>query len=170
MSPLGLESHGLPDVLAALAERTTKRFGLKIDLRCANEGLRFANPEVAIHLYRIAQEAVQNAVKHARATRLEIGLASSDNRLHLVVRDNGRGLPARPPRRGGLGLRIMQYRAGMIGATIAIERDPAGGTVVSCSVDHRVATLLPPAAAHPHEKTRQTRQTRRPANPRPARR
>jgi signal transduction histidine kinase len=89
---------------------------------------------ITFHLYRIAQEAMNNAIKHGRARRIEIELVRRDNLLLLAVRDFGVGMS---PKRGddaGMGLRVMQYRAGVIGGTLNLERTPRGGTTVICSI------------------------------------
>jgi signal transduction histidine kinase len=98
---------------------------------------------VAIHLYRIAQEAVGNAVKHAKARRIEIRLAVGGNTLALAVSDDGIGIRGTPARKKGMGLRIMGYRAGVIGGSLAVQRAAAGGTTVACTVKDGV---LPPQA------------------------
>lgn len=85
----------------------------------------------ATHLYRIAQEAVQNAVRHARATTVAIHLASDAAALTMRVSDDGSGIPA-GTFHGGLGMEIMNHRARAIGATLTIEPGAAGGTVVTC--------------------------------------
>jgi len=85
-------------------------------------------------LYRIAQEALTNAVRHADATRISVSLCCEDGTTELEVEDNGAGrhLDAAPADTGGLGLRIMKHRANAIGAEFAIEDSPGGGTVVRC--------------------------------------
>ncbi|MHC1711366.1 MAG: 7TM diverse intracellular signaling domain-containing protein [Solidesulfovibrio sp.] len=94
---------------------------------CCNEHL--------VQLYRIAQEAVTNAVKHARPGRIAITLGCGSNRrLTLTVRDDGVGRQATDRSAGGLGLRIMAYRASMIGATLSIDDAETGGTMVTCSL------------------------------------
>ena len=84
------------------------------------------------HLFRIAQEAVRNAVRHGGAKRIEVSLHTQNHCLTLMVQDDGSGLPPVSQRGEGLGLRIMAHRAQMIGATFAIERLPARGTMVRC--------------------------------------
>ncbi|WP_300160882.1 sensor histidine kinase [Solidesulfovibrio sp.] len=127
--------HALGDVgpsLAELARRVGQSSGVEVayreDLGCAP-----CRNEHLVQFYRIAQEAVANAVKHARPTRIDITLACGpDRRLTLAVRDDGVGRRAARPTGGGLGLRIMAYRARMIGAELSIDDGAAGGTVVSC--------------------------------------
>ncbi|HVW22143.1 MAG TPA: response regulator [Opitutaceae bacterium] len=84
----------------------------------------------AVHLFRIAQEAVNNAVKHSGATEVVIRLEAARDRLGLAVADNGRGLPDEAPK--GLGLRLMRYRAGKIGAELSLESRPGTGLTVRC--------------------------------------
>ena len=89
---------------------------------------------MATHLCRIAQEAVTNALKHGRAQRVEIGLSSTPEQIILTVRDNGVGFRKNESLQRGLGLRIMNYRAGMIGGTFAIRKKTGRGTEVICTV------------------------------------
>jgi len=85
-------------------------------------------------LFRIAQEAVSNAIKHGKARRLVISLRKARGRIVLKVSDNGGGFPRRAAKNKGMGLRIMQSRAGMIGGTIAIEPNNGGGMNVTCAM------------------------------------
>ena len=84
------------------------------------------------HLYRIAQEAVQNALKHAGATAIDIDLGYRPDSLRLEILDDGRGLPLDHPNSGGLGMRTMRFRASAIGARLLIGRraDGTGNSVV----------------------------------------
>ena len=132
LCPVVLESEGLMSALQELAHATTKMFGVGCVFRCVRP-VQVHDNATATHLYRIAQEAVSNAIKHGRATRIEVGLTAGSNRVFLAVKDNGVGISATPPRTGA-GLRIMQYRAGMIGGTLAVQREGAGGTTVACTV------------------------------------
>jgi len=102
---------------------------------------------VANNLYRIAQEAVNNATKYASATSIHVHLCSdADGGITLQVADDGIGLPRDAERGTGMGLRIMRYRAHMIGGTLSIERGADGtGTVVRCEIP--AAANRPPATA-----------------------
>jgi signal transduction histidine kinase len=94
-----------------------------------------ANPFLAGHLYRIAQEAVNNAVKHARAAEVVIRLLRRDGALLLAVEDDGAGLPrGRGAPAEGIGLSVMRHRANAIGATLAVEARRGGGVSVRCSL------------------------------------
>jgi signal transduction histidine kinase len=86
----------------------------------------------ASHLYRIAQEAVRNAVRHGKARRVEIVLAEQDAAVTLTISDNGAGLPPEAVRGRGMGLRIMAHRAATIGARLFLESPAGGGTRIVC--------------------------------------
>jgi two-component system CheB/CheR fusion protein len=98
------------------------------------------NVTTATHLYRIAQEAVNNAIKHSGGRTIWIRLRESAGEIELEVSDDGRGLQATPQRRAGMGLHIMDYRARSIGGTLRISGN-APGTVVLCRVPHREVVL-----------------------------
>jgi two-component system sensor kinase FixL len=133
LSPVQLEAVGLPGALQQLAAQTRRVF--KVDCRCrCQPGPVRGDYDLAIHLYRIAQEAVSNAIKHGHATRVDIGLARNNSRLALTVRDNGDGLPANAHTGKGMGLRVMRYRAGVIGGSLALKRNRGGGTAVVCTI------------------------------------
>jgi two-component system CheB/CheR fusion protein len=90
---------------------------------------------VATNLYRIAQEAVNNALKHGKATKVDITLAAHDGVVELAVANNGRALPPESRRaNGGMGLNVMRHRAAMIGATLAIGPGPRKGVRVACTL------------------------------------
>lgn len=153
MSPLSPEPDGLHSALEELAVRTARHFNVQVDFRCPHP-IQFNQPEVATHLYRVAQEAISNAIRHGKANHIEIGLAGAGERIHLAIRDNGRGLPKTLPKSRGMGLRIMQYRAGIIGASLIIQREPTGGTTVACSVHlHQPGAqrTQPQSRPHSHE-------------------
>ncbi len=147
LSPVAVETEGLPAALAELADTTTAQFYLPCELHCPRT-LPGIDPAVATHLYRITQESISNAVRHGRASRVEITLAAgqSPSQLILTVCDNGKGLPpAHARRQGGQGLRIMAHRARMIDAALDISPGPDGGTTVRCALNLppiNTATLL----------------------------
>jgi two-component system CheB/CheR fusion protein len=95
---------------------------------------------VGANLYRIAQEAVFNAFKHAGAKNISIELSAMYNEVSLTVSDDGAGFSSTPKNKEGMGLHIMHYRARMIGATLQICPGTAGGTTVVCSIQN-AATL-----------------------------
>jgi signal transduction histidine kinase len=126
-----IERDSLAAALQELAATTRTATSLACQCHCAIDPLL---PEVGVatHLYRIAQEAVRNAVRHGRPQRVDITLTERADGLLLQVKDDGAGLAATGERRPGLGLRIMAHRAAIIGASFSIEAPPGGGTLVSC--------------------------------------
>jgi signal transduction histidine kinase len=88
----------------------------------------------ATHLYRIAQEALTNVIRHSLATEVKIQLETNEEELLLKIEDNGRGFMQYPPEgANGLGLKIMRYRAQMLGGDLVLEAAPNGGASVRCS-------------------------------------
>jgi two-component system sensor kinase FixL len=133
LSPVTIESEGLASALHELATNTEKIFHIQCDCDFA-EPVEIHDHAAATHLFRIAQEAVSNAIKHGKARRLVISLRKVRGRVVLKVSDNGGGFPSRASKNKGMGLRIMQSRAGMIGGTIAIEPNSGGGINVTCAM------------------------------------
>ena len=130
--PVNLEATGLGAALEELADEAANIF--KISCRFQwDDSILIRDNSKATHLYYIAREAVNNAIKHGKAQAVVIGLARVKDRVILTVKDDGIGLPEKLERTKGMGLHTMNYRARMIGASLAVHRDPAGGTVVACS-------------------------------------
>ena len=129
LSPVTLESEGLMSALAELALNTGKLFHVRCRFDCP-EVVKFNDHAAATHLFRIAQEAVSNAIKHGQAKNISIQLREDAEHIRLRVSDDGLGFPEKFSGGTGMGLRIMQTRIGMVGGTLTIERQPAGGTGV----------------------------------------
>jgi PAS domain S-box-containing protein len=147
LHPVKPEPNGLMVALKALATRTRTLFRVGCRFTCRQPVL-IADNTTATHLYRIAQEAVTNAMKHGKPGRIEISLTRTPGRISLGVRDNGAGVARRPRKKPGMGLRIMHYRAGAIGGSLLIQRGTGGGTTVVCSVHEPTEALAPcPARA-----------------------
>lgn len=127
--PVELERHGLAVALEELANNLQSLFGVPCAFEMRGEPPLLDTP-TALHLYRIAQEAAHNALKHGHPKRICIGLERQASMLCLQVEDDGRGLPTRRPTKAGMGLTIMKHRASSIGAAIELGRGPRGGTVV----------------------------------------
>lgn len=123
----------MADALRELARRTQDVFG-KTCQYTGHPRVKMADEDVAGQVYRIAQEAVNNAVKHSKAKSIEIGLSQQRKRIVLTVRDTGVGLPETGVKNAGMGLRIMKYRASMIGATLKVESARGRGTTVTCTL------------------------------------
>jgi signal transduction histidine kinase len=130
--PIRLQAEGLPPALEELARTTRERTGLE----CRFEPGSFASigdKVAATHLYRIAQEAISNAVRHSHAKAIWLRLNGSDGQLSLEIEDNGMGLPPAAQREsGGMGLHIMDYRARVIGGRLSLSDRANGGTRVCC--------------------------------------
>jgi signal transduction histidine kinase len=125
-----------PDALVPTLRALTKRMQEVASVRCeflAAGDVRVANREAAQHLYRIAQEALSNAVRHAHANRIAVELQCRDGYLTLQIEDNGAGLPHALPG-GGMGLRTMAYRAQILKGELTVGPAPRGGTRVVCQV------------------------------------
>jgi PAS domain S-box-containing protein len=133
LHPVRPEPNALMAALEELAARTEMLFHFPCRFKHGRPVLIEDN-NVATHLYRIAQEAVTNAVRHGKPRRIAIRLDQVANRIRVAVTDDGVGLPHPQPKNAGMGLRIMRYRTGMIGGTLAIRRMRRGGTEVLCSV------------------------------------
>ena len=134
LNSVSMSSDGLMEALEDFAASTSDLFKISCRFQCPLPVL-IADSQTAEHLYRIAQEAVGNAVKHGQAKNVVIRLELSKAGKMLRVIDDGTGLPALDGNAKGMGLRIMSYRADMIGAKFTIRRRDVSGTVVT--------TLLP---------------------------
>lgn len=131
LNPVGIDRLGLNVALENLATRTTKLHRVRCEFR-SKTPVEMEDSFVADHLYRIAQEAVTNAVKHGDPLHVSITLEHQNNRLVLRVTDDGIGVEKQDLSSEGIGLRNMQYRAGLIGADLRVEPGEQGGTLVSC--------------------------------------
>lgn len=140
LHPLSLEAEGLMYALRQLAKNTQSLFGITCRFRCRTP-VRLRNYDIAIHLYRIAQEAVSNAIKHAGGSRIVICLAAQNGAIAVTVADSGAGLCIGTEQNGGMGLHIMKYRAQMIGASLEIGRRLRRGTRVHCVVPSGIERL-----------------------------
>jgi signal transduction histidine kinase len=135
--PVRLEADGLMTALSELSRTVEKRFNIACRFD-SDEPVLIHDGITAVHLYRIVQEAVNNAIKHGRATSIAISLKSDDGSSVLTIRNNGSPFRKVSKGRKGMGLSIMQHRAGMIGASLEIRGDAEGGPVVACTFQNRV--------------------------------
>ena len=130
LDPVAMDSEGLMAALEEMATATTDLFRIPCTFECESPVLIHDAP-VAEHLFRIAQEAVRNAVSHARASRIAVTLETTENGLELRIEDDGAGFDLSDSSRG-MGLRIMQIRARLIGAAFRATRRAGGGTIIEC--------------------------------------
>ena len=131
--PVEMEAEGLMDAFRNLAANTTKTARVTCVFECEAPVL-IHDDAAATHLFRIAQEAVRNAIQHGKPRRVGITLAERGGRVALTVEDDGNGVPETVDKSEGLGIRIMAHRAAIIGGAFAIEPGPTGGTIVTCSI------------------------------------
>lgn len=133
LNPVRLEASGLAEALEQLAMSVSA--GARLHCVCSiRRNLIVEDRNVAIQLFRIAQEAVQNALKHSRAKRVVVSLRRRAGALTLSVTDDGIGISAAGGQSRGVGLHNMRIRAESIGAALTVEAAETGGTVVSCRV------------------------------------
>jgi len=129
-----LEDLGLALALRHLAQSAAERAGLALDVRIP-ERLRDVSPEIEQAIYRVADEALANAARHANARQVAIALEPSEGHLTLTISDDGRGFdPAQAPADGRYGLRGMRERAEMIGGELTVESHPGRGTTIRLRV------------------------------------
>jgi PAS domain S-box-containing protein len=131
LSPLTDADGSLEMALEALARRSSMS-GTPVRFRAQHEAPLIVELKVRNHLYRIAQEAVQNALKHSGAHAIQIDLFVRERSVRLAILDDGRGLPVEGPRGAGLGMRTMRFRASAIGGRLAVGRQLGGGNSVVC--------------------------------------
>jgi two-component system, LuxR family, sensor kinase FixL len=136
MSPVVPEGTGLMAALRQLAATTAATHRIKCPFFC-RETVQVEDPVVANQLYRIAQEAIHNAVRHGGAKRIALHFGTDRRGIVLAVKDDGDGLPSEHAEGPGLGLRVMKYRAALIRAGITVRPRPRGcGTEVICRLPH----------------------------------
>jgi len=131
--PVKSETTGLMSALEQWSGEIQDLFGVACRFIC-KDPILIHNDNVATHLYRIAQEAVNNAIRHAHPTEITVTLTKAGEGMSMRIQDNGVGLAIDPGSSGGMGLRIMNYRAKMIGGTLQVKRGPVGGTIVTCQL------------------------------------
>lgn len=133
--PVEVDAKGLMLALEQLASTTETVYRIPCRLELADDvPVLISDNRAATQLYRIAQEAVTNALRHARAEHITIRMSANGPLTTLVVADDGVGIGQTGLATGGMGLRIMRYRAMSIGARLAVERGLARGTTVTCAL------------------------------------
>ena len=130
-----MESSGVAAALQRLASETENLFDVVCRFDCPELELQ-VEPQIGAALYRLAQEAIHNAIVHGEARRIEVTLAVEGSRLCLSIRDQGAGFEVEKAVRTGMGLRVMDYRARSIGGVLRITSRPGEGAEVLCSVPH----------------------------------
>ena len=139
----GENPSALVEALRQLTENAERLFSIEGTFEQVGAP-RIHDNTVSTHLYRIAQEAVNNAVRHGEADRAHITLAAGDEKVRLRVQDDGVGFEADALGESGMGLRIMKYRARIIGGTLEISSARGEGTTVTCTVPRRASVAETP--------------------------
>lgn len=142
LHPMQLEAGQFEMAIRALASNVENLFKVACTFYCEAPCAAPGGSEGATHLYRIAQEAINNALKHGKPSRISISLTHdrAQGRTVFAIQDDGNGIRRRPARAAGgghrgMGLQIMRYRADRVGGHLVVERAPAGGTLVQVSFD-----------------------------------
>jgi signal transduction histidine kinase len=133
LCPMDLHGQGLVRGLEGLCGSIDTLFRLKCRFHC-DHGLLIEDEAVGTQVYYIAQEAINNAIKHSKGKSISVTLARTDGQVVLSVQDDGVGIGKSGQCGTGIGMRTMSYRACMIGATLEIGAGAAGGTIVKCSL------------------------------------
>jgi len=128
LSPVELETNGFTSALHELADTAQKLFHIECRFDCP-KAVTIRDNVAATHLYRIAQEAINNAVKHGKAKHITISLKPVGDKIVLTVTDNGLGFSEEARKGSGMGLYTMKYRAGVIGGILDVRSDDGGATV-----------------------------------------
>jgi PAS domain S-box-containing protein len=136
--PVVSEAHGLMSALQQWAGEVEDLFAVSCRFQCVTPVL-IHDDTVATHLYYIAREAVNNAIKHGHARQIVIRLAAEQHQGMLTIQDDGHGIGSAVPGNKGMGLHLMNYRARMVGGSLEVQRVPTGGTMVTC-----LFPVLPP--------------------------
>ncbi|MBN2535309.1 MAG: substrate-binding domain-containing protein [Spirochaetales bacterium] len=134
--PAALEENGLAYMLQELSKKIQNQFDINCKLRIKNKEPVEDN-SIALHLYRIGQEAINNAIRHGKPDFIEISFTATEDEIELVIRDNGIGIPENYTHSKGMGLQIMNYRANMIGGKLDIRRNERKGTCLSCIIKRK---------------------------------
>jgi PAS domain S-box-containing protein len=132
LAPVSIDQGGLGSALEELASRSRAAYGVQVRLRRTIPADLQINENTANHLYRITQEAISNAIRHGRAASVLVTLRERTGQLELSVSDDGAGFDVGRTHSRGMGLKIMKYRARMIGGTIEVRRRRPLGTRVKC--------------------------------------
>lgn len=131
--PVQMDEAGLASAVEELAASVTRLLGINCSYESVGSPAVLENA-TAIHLYRIAQEAINNATQHGHAQNVVVSLSDDREMTTLRIADDGAGISQTEPRGGGMGLSLMHYRARLAGGELRIEEPPGGGTIVSCGI------------------------------------
>ncbi len=142
LAPVEIDGGGLMAALAELALRTRELHDVSCTFHC-DEPVRILDDQTAMHLYRLSQEAVTNAIKHGSPDQISICLSAEADVVTLSIADDGRGFVRLPHKTPGSGMRIMRYRAELIGASLTFAPGKSRGAVLTCTLTQRPQSELP---------------------------
>ena len=145
--PVELEGNGLVSALRQLGEQVENLFQIVCDVDC-HEGFVIEDRGTALHLFRLAQEAISNSVKHGKAKRVSLSLEQLNGSAVLAISDDGIGFRDKSAPGQGMGLRIMNYRAQKVGGALDVRSAPAGGVHIRCTFPY---TAPQPDGAEPSD-------------------
>ena len=131
--PPNLVENEITYTLADFASNIEKTFGITCIYE-QDRDLQINNLNTSTQIYYVTREAVNNAIRHGNAHNILIKLTGDADRVILMIKDDGAGLPEKTDERAGLGLKIMAYRMESIHGTFGIRRDSGGGTVITCTM------------------------------------
>ena len=143
LCPIDADASEIVAAMRRLAAETAKDYGITCRSTSTHSQLGYSR-DAAVHIYRIAQQAIDNAIRHGGATSIEIKLEQNEKQFRLTVADDGRGFEPREDATQGLGLRTMAFRADVIGGTFTIAPNVGGGACIEVTAD--LAGLLPSTA------------------------
>ena len=139
--PVETSANGLASALEELAFSVARL--ARVDCRFEQQDeVNITEETTATHLFRIAQEAISNAIKHANARRITVALGARQDAITLDIRDDGVGIENSKSNGPGMGLNILQYRARCLGGALRVEQLPNGGTWVACTVPQVAPTVM----------------------------
>jgi signal transduction histidine kinase len=148
--PVRLEVDGLTSALEEMAGSVKLLTQVNCHFASSGEAI-IRDPVAGSNLFRIAQEAVANAIKHSRCKNVRISLDAIEDEITLTIKDDGIGLHPPEHNTSGMGLHIMKYRAQMIGATLIWQTQASGGTTVMCSFSNKNEIESQPCQSHQHQ-------------------
>ncbi len=146
LTPVDLDASGLSAALRRLVANAERLFDIDSEYEEVGSP-EIHNSTAATHLYRIAQEAVSNAFRHGEADHVKISLAAGPEQVRLRIHDDGIGFSETDHDGAGMGVRIMNYRARIIGGTLEINSNLGDGTVVTCTVPRTASAMAPDDSA-----------------------
>jgi two-component system CheB/CheR fusion protein len=138
------DGENLARALEQLAQRVKNVFSIECTFE-KEADLSLVPPGVAAHLYKIAQEALTNGIKHGKGRRLAVRLAREQQTLLLSIWNDGLPFPAEISQKSRMGLRIMNYRAHVIGGSLDVQSDEKSGTTVLCTLPLRALESVEPS-------------------------